>query len=57
MCHLLFSELLIDKRSSNIDHIAKKPVVPEDLKETTDLRTGFFPVLDASVLNSDSVNK
>lgn len=58
MTFVWFTELLIDKRASNIDHIAKKPAVPEGMNETSEIKLDFFPTLDSTVLNTeDTLNK
>jgi hypothetical protein len=51
---LVFSEILIEKRSSYIDHIAKKPLLPEGSPDPPNIELGFFPILDKNILNSEA---
>lgn len=51
---LLISEILIEKRSAYIDHIAKKPQLPEGTPNPPDIELGFFPLLDKNILNSET---
>ncbi|XP_060588449.1 DENN domain-containing protein 5B-like isoform X3 [Ruditapes philippinarum] len=48
------SEILIEKRSSYIDHIAKKPQLPEGSPDPPNIELGFFPILDKNILNSEA---
>lgn len=50
----MFSEILIEKRSSYIDHIAKKPQLPEGSTDPPSIDLGFFPILDKNILNSEA---
>ena len=53
----LFSELLIEKRSTYIDHVATKPHLPEDtMVEFPDIKPGVFPVLVRDILSTEPVS-
>ncbi|WAR09196.1 LOW QUALITY PROTEIN: DEN5A-like protein, partial [Mya arenaria] len=48
------TEILIEKRSNYIDHIGKKPGLPEDVTPPPELQLGFFPILVKDILNSEA---
>ena len=53
----LHPELLIEKRSTCVDHIAARPHLPED---TTimfpDVEPGVFPILASDILSTEPVS-
>ena len=54
---LVFSELLIEKRSTYIDHVATKPHMPEDTTvEFLAITPGFFPVLVGDIISTEPVS-
>ena len=53
----ILTELLIEKRSTCVDHIATKPHLPEDTSVMfPDVESGVFPILASDILSTEPVS-